>query len=84
MEGKLLEATNEKVVVERNGRPVTIALNLLSKEDQEFVKELVVQFEKEGVEFRFTVFPDVGHNGIHWKLAKEPKVWEWLIEQQKS
>lgn len=47
MEGKLLEATNEKVVVERNGRPVTIALNLLSKEDQEFVKELVVQLEAE-------------------------------------
>ena len=39
-------------------------------------------FEDEGVEFRFNILPDAGHNGIHWKLAKDPEVWEWLVEQK--
>ena len=40
-------------------------------------------FQKDGVEYRYNVLPDVKHNGIHWKLAKEPKVLKWIFEQKR-
>jgi predicted peptidase len=40
-------------------------------------------FEKDGVEFRFDVLKEVDHNGIHWKIAKEPKVLEWVFAQKR-
>ena len=39
-------------------------------------------FAADGVEMKFDVFGDVAHNGIHWKMANEPKVFEWLFQQK--
>lgn len=41
-------------------------------------------FAAEGVEYRFNILPDAEHNGIHWKLAKDPKVFAWVFEQVKK
>ena len=49
--------------------------------DSSKAEGLQEQFKEESLEFRFTVLPDVKHNGIHWRLAKDPKAWEWLVEQ---
>lgn len=40
-------------------------------------------FQKDGVEYRFNILPEVKHNSIHWKIAKEPKVLEWMFEQKR-
>lgn len=50
--------------------------------DSSKAAELQSQFKEQDVEFRFTILPDAKHNGIHWKLAKDPEVWEWLVEQR--
>lgn len=50
--------------------------------DSSNVESLQQKFREEGVEFRATILPGEGHNGIHWKLAKDGKVWEWLVEQK--
>lgn len=50
--------------------------------DSSNVESLQQKFAEEEVEFRATILPNEGHNGIHWKLAKDPKVWEWLFEQK--
>ena len=42
------------------------------------------KFQEDGVEFRFNILPKVDHNSIHWKLAKDPEVFEWVFEQQKK
>ncbi len=52
--------------------------------DSSKAPDLQEKFKKEDVEFRFNILPDVKHNSIHWKLANEPKVWEWLVEQRAS
>ena len=50
--------------------------------DSSNVASLQEKFKEDEVEFRATILPDAEHNGIHWKLAKDPKVWEWLFEQK--
>lgn len=49
--------------------------------DSSKVESLQPKFKEEGVEFRATILKDATHNQIHWKLAKDPKVWEWMVEQ---
>ncbi|MGJ8725592.1 MAG: hypothetical protein ACSHYB_13620 [Roseibacillus sp.] len=50
--------------------------------DSSNVENLQGKFQEDGIEFRATILPDADHNGIHWKLAKDPEVWEWLFEQK--
>ena len=50
--------------------------------DSSKVESLQQKFGDEEIEFKATILPDVDHNSIHWKLAKDPKVWEWLFEQK--
>ena len=52
--------------------------------DSSQVEELQGKFKEEGVEFKATILPKATHNQIHWKLAKDPEVWEWLVEQRKK
>lgn len=35
-------------------------------------------------EFKSTEFPGAGHNGVHGKVAKDPKFYEWLFAQSRS
>ena len=46
------------------------------------VPKLQEEFAADGVEFKANILPDADHNGIHWKLAKNPEVWEWLFAQR--
>ena len=65
------------------GKTKTPMLSYFSGErDTSNVEELKQKFAEDEVEFRFTIFPDVKHNGIHWKLAEDPKVWDWLVKQK--
>ena len=41
-------------------------------------------FKDDGVEYRFNRIKDSVHNNIHWKLAKDPEVFEWLFVQAKK
>ncbi|MDP0490073.1 MAG: hypothetical protein Q7Q71_03355 [Verrucomicrobiota bacterium JB023] len=67
------------------GRVKTAMWSYYSGErDTAKVPELKEKFASEGVEFRATILPDAKHNGIHWKLAKDPAVWEWLFQQRKK
>ncbi|MEP4076280.1 hypothetical protein [Haloferula sp.] len=38
-------------------------------------------FKEDGVEYRFDRIEDSAHNNIHWKLAKNPEVFQWLFTQ---
>lgn len=50
--------------------------------DSSNVETLQTEFKGEGIEFKATILPDATHNQIHWKLAKDEKVWEWLVEHK--
>lgn len=50
--------------------------------DSSKVEAAQAKFANDGVELKCDSFPEVDHNSIHWKMAKEPKVFEWLFEQR--
>jgi len=50
LKGKLLEVSAEEIVVQKNGRPIKVAVNLLSDADQELVKELVAESLSKGLQ----------------------------------
>lgn len=52
------------------------------EEDTSDVEGLQQRFREDGIEFRATILPDAKHNGIHWFLARDPQVWQWLFEQK--
>ena len=49
--------------------------------DSSNTENLKEKFKEDGVEFRTTILKNATHNQIHWKLSKDPKVWEWLVDQ---
>jgi len=52
--------------------------------DSSKASALQAQFAEHGVEYRFDVFPNVVHNSIHWTLAKDSQVFEWVFMQEKT
>ena len=50
--------------------------------DSSKVTELQEKFKEDGIEYRANILPDAKHDQIHWKLALNPEVWEWLFEQR--
>lgn len=65
------------------GKTKTAMWSYYSKErDSSQAEALQAKFKDDGVEFKATILPDATHNQIHYKLAKDPKVWEWLVEQK--
>ena len=50
------------------------------KEAERVVKE----YQDAGKVAQFKGFPEAGHNQIHWKLAKDKKVFPWMFEQVRS
>lgn len=52
--------------------------------DSSNAEELQTGFQADGVEYRFNRIKDSEHNNIHWKLAKDPEVFEWLFALKKK
>ena len=52
--------------------------------DSSNAEKLQTGFQADGVEYRFNRIKDSVHNSIHWKLAKDPEVFEWLFVQAKK
>ncbi len=68
--------------------PGTVKTSLLfyysNERDSSKIAGFAEQFKAEGGEIQFTILDDTDHNGIHWKVAKEPKNYEWLFSQSRK
>ncbi|MGJ8698105.1 MAG: hypothetical protein ACSHYF_17430 [Verrucomicrobiaceae bacterium] len=49
--------------------------------DLKKAEEVAKAYQEAGKVAHFEGFPDATHNQIHWKLAKDEKVFPWMFEQ---